>query len=115
MLRVTCVMVMPTEEEIEAAARVLQATAASKPARVYLFGSYARGEAGPHSDLDFLVVEPEVTQRRREMARLRVALPDLNAPVDVLVCSEEEARFWEASRTHVVGVALAEGRLVAAA
>ena len=106
---------MPTDQDIEAAARVLAEAAASKPARVYLFGSYARGEAASHSDLDFLVVEPEVTHRRHEMARLRVALPDLNVPVDVLVCSEDEARFWEPSRTHVVGVALAEGRLVAAA
>jgi len=32
-----------------------------RPVRVYLFGSEARGEAGPDSDLDFLVVVPDCT------------------------------------------------------
>jgi predicted nucleotidyltransferase len=34
------------------------------PARIYLFGSEARGEAGPDSDLDFLVVVPDDTSSR---------------------------------------------------
>jgi uncharacterized protein len=29
------------------------------PLRIYLFGSEARGDAGPDSDLDFLVVVPD--------------------------------------------------------
>jgi uncharacterized protein len=32
---------------------------ACKPVRVYLFGSVARGDDGPDSDLDFLVVVPD--------------------------------------------------------
>ena len=32
-----------------------------QPVRVYLFGSEARGEAGPDSDVDFLVVVPDST------------------------------------------------------
>lgn len=31
------------------------------PVRIYLFGSEARGDAGPDSDLDFLVVVPDHT------------------------------------------------------
>jgi len=30
-----------------------------RPLRIYLFGSVARGDAGPDSDLDFLVVVPD--------------------------------------------------------
>jgi predicted nucleotidyltransferase len=30
-----------------------------RPIRIYLFGSGARGDAGPDSDLDFLVVVPD--------------------------------------------------------
>jgi predicted nucleotidyltransferase len=30
-----------------------------KPVRIYLFGSVARGDDGPDSDLDFLVVVPD--------------------------------------------------------
>lgn len=35
------------------------------PLRIILFGSAARGEMGPHSDLDVLVVMPDGTHRRR--------------------------------------------------
>lgn len=42
----------------EAGRRLLQAVPAG--ARVILFGSRARGEAGERSDLDFLVIEPVV-------------------------------------------------------
>ncbi len=42
----------------EAARRIADASPAGT--RVILFGSHARGEAGKHSDLDFLVIEPEV-------------------------------------------------------
>ena len=31
------------------------------PVRIYLFGSEARGDAGPDSDLDFMVVLPDDT------------------------------------------------------
>jgi uncharacterized protein len=45
---------MTSEETIvEITRRIVEA---SQPVRVYLFGSAARGEAGPDSDLDFLVV-----------------------------------------------------------
>jgi hypothetical protein len=52
------VLAMVDEAVILEAGRPL---AAAKPhARVILFGSHARGDAGPHSDLDFLVIEPIV-------------------------------------------------------
>ena len=36
-----------------------------------LFGSHARGEARPHSDVDFLVVEPEVANEAEESVRTK--------------------------------------------
>jgi predicted nucleotidyltransferase len=36
-----------------------------RPVRIYLFGSEARGEAGPDSDLDFLVVVPDDTPEEK--------------------------------------------------
>jgi predicted nucleotidyltransferase len=42
----------------EAGRRLLAAAPAGS--RVILFGSHARGETHKHSDLDFLVIEPEV-------------------------------------------------------
>ena len=34
--------------------------AAARPRRVILFGSYGRGDADAGSDLDIMVIEPEV-------------------------------------------------------
>ncbi len=39
--------------------------AVAKPDRVILFGSAARGTAGPHSDLDFLVIKHGIPSRRQ--------------------------------------------------
>ena len=43
--------------------------AAPPGTRVILFGSHARGQAGRHSDLDFLVIEPEVENTVAESVR----------------------------------------------
>ncbi len=79
---------MISEEILEDAARRLM-TAARSPARVILFGSHARGAAGPDSDLDFLVVERELPDRFDETLRLRRALKPLRRPIDVIVVSED--------------------------
>lgn len=55
--------------------------------RVILFGSHARGQARPDSDLDLLVVEPEVADRHAEMARLAALLGRARIPADVVVMS----------------------------
>ena len=74
---------MVTREKIDAAVRIL--AEAASPARIVLFGSHARGDAGEDSDIDLLVIEPEVEDRTREMVRLRRLLRPLRIPVDILV------------------------------
>jgi uncharacterized protein len=74
----------------EAAQRLGEA--ARRPARVILFGSYARGQAEPGSDLDFLVVQQNGFNRRREISRLQAALSPLRVPAEVLVIDHEQAR-----------------------
>jgi predicted nucleotidyltransferase len=102
-----------SEDAISEAGRTLARAAASQ-ARVILFGSWARGEALPDSDLDFLVIERDVASKLDEMVRLRDALPPLGVPVDVLVISEEQAAAWRDVPGTMVHAALAEGRVVAA-
>lgn len=57
--------------------------------RVIVFGSQARGEAQDDSDLDLLVIEPEVPNRFDEMARLSSLLGRQLIPADVVVLSNE--------------------------
>lgn len=103
---------MASAETIEEAGRLL-ARAAHPPARVLLFGSHARGEAGTDSDLDLLVVEPVAGSRHREMVRLRAALDPLRVPVDLVVVTQEHVEAWGAVPGTVVFAALTEGRLLA--
>lgn len=63
--------------------------AEADPLRVILFGSRATGTARPDSDIDLLVVMPDGTPRRREMARLASLLPILDVDVDLLVATPD--------------------------
>ena len=58
-------------------------------ARVIVFGSYAEGRARADSDIDLLVIEPEVKDRAAEMIRLSTLLGRLLIPADVVVMSSD--------------------------
>lgn len=75
--------------------------------RLVVFGSQARGDARPDSDLDLLVVEPAVADRFAEMARLSTLLGRRLIPADVVVMSADafeqqkgvtNTLAWRASR-----------------
>jgi predicted nucleotidyltransferase len=96
-------------EIVEKAARLL--LEAAPGSRVILFGSCVRDEADPHSDIDFLVIEPEVKDRHAEMVRLRRVLRPLRIPVDVLVTSTEAFEEWRDTPNTVIYEAAREGRV----
>ena len=56
--------------------------AVAKPERIILFGSYARNEATDDSDIDLLVIMPDIESTRKEMVRLRRCLAALDIPID---------------------------------
>lgn len=97
------------EATIDEAGRRLSG-AAPPGTRVILFGSHARGEADKHSDLDFLVIEPEVENESEESVRLRRTLRGLLLAADVIVASEQRVREWRAVKGSLIHAALAEGR-----
>jgi predicted nucleotidyltransferase len=102
-----------TDEAIAEAARIL-AEGARSPARVVLFGSWARGDARADSDLDFRVIEQDAEDGHlEEMTRLRDSLPPLGVPVDVVVMSEELVERRRTVPGTMVHTALCEGRPVA--
>jgi predicted nucleotidyltransferase len=86
------------------------------PEAIILFGSRARGDAHVDSDVDLIVVETEPfspqRSRRKEAARLYMALRDLAVSKDILLYSRDEFDHWKNSLNHVVGRAHREGRVL---
>ncbi|MDI6781326.1 MAG: nucleotidyltransferase domain-containing protein [bacterium] len=100
---------MISEETIKKAIERL--VKAAKPQKIYLFGSYAHGDARQQSDLDFLVVEQVLSSRRKEMVRLHDAIRSMRIPVDILVASESTFNEWADVPGTVMYKAKMEGRL----
>lgn len=103
---------MTTAEIIERAGRLL-AEAAPRESKVILFGSHSRGEACADSDFDFLVVEPSVFSRAKEMVRLRAVLDPLRVAADVVVVPRAYVEEWGEVPGTMLHDALREGRVLA--
>ena len=55
-----------------------------------LFGSYARGDADPASDLDLMVIEDRVSDKTAEYLRIHRAVGSMGVGVDIVILSREE-------------------------
>ena len=60
------------------------------PERIVLFGSHARGDAGPDSDVDLLVVMPVTGSKRDTQLQVRLAIHDVHLPKDVIVVTPDQ-------------------------
>jgi predicted nucleotidyltransferase len=69
------------------------------PEQIILFGSQGRGDAGPDSDINLLVVMPVARSVSETRLELSLALPDLPVPVDVIVTAPENLAW----RKDIVG------------
>jgi|MudIll2142460700_1097286.scaffolds.fasta_scaffold174925_2 predicted nucleotidyltransferase len=87
----------------------------ARPDRIVLFGSAARGEMGPDSDLDVLVVKSGVEHRRRLAQDIYMNLSGVGVGVDVIVLTPEDIEAQRDSVGSIVGPALDEGRVIYAA
>ena len=86
----------------------------AEPEKIILFGSAARGEMGPDSDVDLLVVKS--TAYRRKLAQtIYKNLLGLTQPVDVVVVTPGDLERYAYSPALVFESALREGRIVYAA
>jgi predicted nucleotidyltransferase len=83
-----------------------------RPVRIVLFGSRARGEATARSDVDLLVVLPEVANKRHAAVEVLRALGDLPVAADVVVTTPEELARRGQVNGDVLRAALREGKVV---
>jgi predicted nucleotidyltransferase len=82
------------------------------PLKIILFGSYARGNAGPDSDVDLLIVMPVRGSKRKKAVEIGVALHDIKVAKDVIVVTPQEFEW----RKDVIGTiewpAVREGQVL---
>ena len=90
----------------DVAAMVAQLADEFSPERIVLFGSRARGDAHEDSDVDLLVVMPEIADRHALTVEMLIALADAPLPKDVLVTTPEQF----ARRGRIPGNALYHAR-----
>jgi len=82
------------------------------PEMIVLFGSHARGNAGPDSDVDLLVVMPVNGSKRDLTIKIRKALAGIGLAKDVVVATPEElARYRDLVGT-IIYPAMHEGTVV---
>ena len=85
------------------------------PRRVVLFGSAARGDMRPGSDIDLLIVMPDGVHRRHTAQHLYGRLGSDRPPVDLVVATESDILDHGDAPGYVYRAALREGRELYAA
>jgi hypothetical protein len=79
------------------------------PDKIVVFGSCARGESGPASDLDLLAVMPSDLPRHKRAAPIRLLFDPAPCPMDILVFTPGEVARWNGTVNHIVTEALQQG------
>ena len=102
---------MTTTEQL-LAEMVTRIRTVSRPERIILFGSRARGTDRPESDYDLLVILPSRQPRYRRAGRFYTALADLPVEAEVLVYTPAEVREWSMVPEAFVTTAAREGRVL---
>lgn len=102
------------ETAVEAAIRQMVARIVERfqPEKVILFGSHARGTAGPDSDVDLLVVIAVEGSQRKQAAAIDGALADRSLPLDVIVLTPEDIERQRDDVGSIVPPALREGKVL---
>ena len=87
--------------------RILEVT---QPEKIILFGSYARGDATEHSDLDIMIIQHADLPRYKRATPIRLALLGLFPSKDIAVYTPEEVEEWKTASTSFIASVLREGR-----
>ncbi|NQS97946.1 MAG: nucleotidyltransferase domain-containing protein [candidate division Zixibacteria bacterium] len=82
------------------------------PLQIILFGSAARGEMSPDSDIDLLVVMPNGTHRRNTAMFLYSKIRGISIPYDILVTTEKDMIENKDDIGFIYYYALKEGKSI---
>jgi predicted nucleotidyltransferase len=87
------------------------------PLRIILFGSAARGEMEPESDVDVMVVMPDGTHQLHTAQDLRMHLFEFDIPFsfDVIVATPDELERYGDDIGYIYHAVLREGKEIYAA
>jgi predicted nucleotidyltransferase len=84
----------------------------AQPLKIILFGSAARGEMRPDSDLDLLVIVPDGTHRRHTAQRLYYAAAGIHTPFDLVVATQSDVTNNMNNVGLIYRTAVQEGQIV---
>ena len=103
-----------TVAEYEAALREAVERIARRfdPERIILFGSGARGEGGPDSDADLLIVMPVTGSKRQQAVQIDLALEGIPIPIDLIVVTPEEVEKGRERMGTIIREAVREGKVL---
>jgi len=82
------------------------------PERIILFGSHARGDSEPGSDVDLLVVKSVSGSRRSEQLQIRLALKDFPVSKDIVVTTPEDFAWRKEVPGTIERPAFLEGKVL---
>ena len=82
------------------------------PREIILFGSHARGDSHPFSDLDLLIVEDSDEPRHERGWKYRKALKGIYPEKDLVVWTPDEVDEWSEVRNFFITVAVREGKVL---
>ena len=107
---------LPRDKVGDLAQIVRRLAEALQPEQIFVFGSQARGEAQPESDVDLLVVVPhsDLPPHRRDQEAYR-AMGRRRISVDVLVMTRFEFDQRSRAASSLPATVLREGRVLYAA
>ncbi len=83
-----------------------------KPDKIVLFGSYARGQEGPDSDVDLLIIMPVQGSKRKKSVEIYKLLAGMGLPKDIIVVTPDEVEKYRDTPGTVIQPALSEGKVL---
>lgn len=92
--------------------KLLNAIKLYQPRLAILFGSQARGDADPTSDVDLILVKDTPDNFFDRLKKFALMLPDNTPRVDALIYTPEEFAAMKDWGTPLIQLAIKEGKVI---